>query len=636
MTTLRERAGRYLRDAIRGIDQAPVEVLATLCVAVTFSLTLEFGGETFRSWAELGVACVLILAVAWTGTLLHAMGVWNATRRWAVTVGGALVVALYALTVQNFEYEAEAWRAALLVAAAVLWVAALPAFAGPRDNAVARMRSVDGRILLRVIGAALYGIALFAGLALALRAIDVLFELDLRAEIYFHVWGWIAFVLVPWIVLGGLSYYVRPIEETTAVTSVANRIIVYLVPPLLALYFVILYAYVIRIGVTGEIPKNLVSPMVLAAGGLAALALVLFDPRPRTGQLARWLRLAPPLFLPLVPLGAWALLVRFDQYGWTEFRILRFVVLAALAVLALAATLQVVRRRAFTLHLVPLALAAIALLCAVGPWSVLAIAQRSQQSRLTTSLARLEIPAQDSTYARAVADTTARRTVPADDYEQLRSSAQYLARHFGADALPPVVRRLATAENRGWLDYAAALGLQPDAPVDDDMRLAMGGTLPSDVPLELDGATAYRVTTMASGRPGARVTGAGVAVAVPAERPSAEPAIPESVAAQRRAAAAPSAQRRGAGDVALQDSTRLALYIGEQVLYADLAPLIAAMRRRAPTEMHGDLPADEAVVPVTDSADVARGQLVVWNLFAESDSTGLRITNMEGIVVVRH
>src|SRR5690606_38254938 len=189
-------------------------------------------------------------------------------RRWAVTLAGAFVIAAYAFTALDLEYEAAAWRAALLIGAALAWLIALPAAAGPSTGAVERMRRIDGRVLLRVIGAVLYGAALFAGLALALRAIDVLFELQLDGDIYAHVWGWTSFVLIPWIVLGGLRDYVRPIEQENAVAGVAQRIAIYLVPPLLAIYYLILYAYVVRIMVTQEIPKNLVSPLVLVAGGL--------------------------------------------------------------------------------------------------------------------------------------------------------------------------------------------------------------------------------------------------------------------------------------------------------------------------------------------------------------------------------
>lgn len=466
---LRTRATRYLGDAARGIQQAPIEVITALSIAMTFSWALEMEGQLHQSWAEFAVACVLLLAIAWTGTLLQAMGAWGGLRRWLLTLGGAVAAAIYAHTLADFQYQAEVWRAVLLIGAAVLWLIALPAFGGARDGRTERMRRVDGRVLLRVIGALLYGAALFAGLALALGAIDVLFELELNENIYAHVWGWIFFALVPWIVIGGLPDYVRPADGSSQVAGVAHRIALYLVPPLLALYGLILYAYVVRILVTGEVPKNLVSPMVLAAGGLAALALLLFDPKPGRGGLARLLRLAPPLFLPLVPLGAWALVMRVNQYGWTEFRAVRIIVLGALAVLAVAATFQLVRRRPFALHVAPVGLAAVFLLAGIGPWSALAISRDSQQDRLESALTRVDIPPGDTAYAPVRPDEQeAERVVPAATYEQIRSSARYLASHFGPDALPPVLRGLGGHDDARWLDYASELALRPDSPLEGE------------------------------------------------------------------------------------------------------------------------------------------------------------------------
>ena len=55
-SVLRSRAGRYLRDAAAGIRRAPVEVLATLAVAVGFSWAVEAGDAAFQDWAEVAVS----------------------------------------------------------------------------------------------------------------------------------------------------------------------------------------------------------------------------------------------------------------------------------------------------------------------------------------------------------------------------------------------------------------------------------------------------------------------------------------------------------------------------------------------------------------------------------------------------
>ncbi len=617
------RAGGYLVDALRGVREAPIEMVATATVAATFSWALESqgSGTAFRAWWEIAVPCALVLVIAWTGTLLHAMGRWDATRRWAFTLAGALAVAIYAWTVVDFRYESEAWRAGLLLAAAVAWLVALPAFGGRgRGEAggerIGRMRRVGERFALRAIGAVLYGAVLFAGLALALAAVDNLFELGLEEQIYGHVWGWIAFVLIPWIVLGGLDDYVLAADRAEAdaipatwsgVSSVAYRIILWLVPPLLALYTLILYAYAARILVTGELPKNLVSPMVLAAGGLAALALILFDPRPGRGGLARGLRLAPALFLPLAPVGYRALLLRVDQYGWTEFRVVRVVVLSALAALAIGATVQLVRRRAFSLHAAPLVLAAVFLLSAVGPWSALAISRDSQQERLAAALTEVGVPP-GATSVRAAdrpptgAGPDSAHTVPAATYERIRDSARYLSSHFGREALPGGVAGFAH-DHPGSVDYAAQLGLRPDA-LPAREGLSVGGTLSRGAPLRLEGGLAYRVEwtrgPRGEERPGGAVEPAG----------------------------------RSPMTVAVRDGQRLELSVGSALLTADLGPLIRELERTADPREPGRLPPDRAVVPLVGGSGARAGELVVWQIWAQADSAGWRLQRVEALAVV--
>jgi hypothetical protein len=212
-TTLTDRARRYLADAAGAFERAPVEVTVAVAVAVAFSWSVEAGGEAFRAWMELAVAGILIGVFAWTGTLLDALegsGRPPSMRRWIITGLGAAVTAAYAILVLNSERASEGWRALMLVLAAVLWLLAVPAVAGPWSEATRRVRVVGGRFLLRVIGALLYCAALYAGLALALAAINTLFELNLGGDIYAHVSGWIFLVLAPWIIIGGLPDYAAP------------------------------------------------------------------------------------------------------------------------------------------------------------------------------------------------------------------------------------------------------------------------------------------------------------------------------------------------------------------------------------------------------------------------------------------
>ena len=572
--SIKDTARAYVRDAITAFDRAPTEVaLAVLC-AVLLSIAIE-GNHQFETWVQFAVAIFMAFSCAWTATLLHDMRAIDTRTRWLITMAGALAAALYALLVQDMQHEAEGWRAFMLVAAVILLAVAAPAWISHDEAASLRLRRINGRILLRAIGIGLYGLALFGGLALALAAIDNLFELNLESKIYGHVFGWIMLVLVPWVIVGGLDSYLEPLDKVSDVARVVERLTAFLVPPLLALYYVILAVYAIRILITGELPKNLVSPMVLAAGLLTTLALTLFDPAPhdaRFGQ--RALRWAPVLFLLLAPLGMWALAARIEQYGWTEFRLLRVLLLTLLAILAVLATIQLWRRRAFSLRVIPMVLGVALLLGAFGPWSVPAMAKRDQQGRLRTALREAGVQPQ-----RAPQDTT-RRIVPRHVYDRINSTGVYLQSHFGEAALAEIVAAPDARTLQAW-GLAQSLGLAP-AVSDSGPPMPMHGSLSSHARVQTAGGTLYRV-----------------------QAPSANVSL---------------------------DGRDLLLNYGPQILRVGVDPIIRDMQ---PARVRDQRSLPAVAWPALDQNRQQRGELVVFEAVFAQSRDSLQVVRLDGVLLIR-
>lgn len=572
--TIRATAHAYLRDAVTAFNRAPAEVAYAVLSAVLLSYAFEQHIQ-FETWLQMAAAILIAFMAAWTGTLLHAMRAIDNQRRWGLTIFGAIVGATYALLVDNLDHQAEAWRMLMLAAGVVLLTLAAPALVAADSDPSLRLRRINGRIILRAIGIGLYGLALFAGLALALAAIENLFELNLDEEIYGHTFGWIMLVLVPWVIVGGLDSYLEPLDAVSDVARVVQRLAAFLVPPLLALYYIILVLYLVRIIITGELPKNLVSPMVLAAGLLTALAIVLFDPQPadaRTGQ--RALRWAPALFIPIAPLGLWALIVRIEQYGWTEFRLLRVLVLALLFVSAALATSQLLRRRAFALRMIPVVLAVPLLVAAIGPWSTLAIARRDQQARLTQALTEAHIDP-----LRATADTTP-RVVPRALYERINNTGFYLQSHFGVEALADVVGR--RAAQRAWM---LAEHFHLTAARNDTTPATLHGSLPAGAAVVLgDGATFYRV----------QVDGQKLGVSA--------------------------------------NGRRLRMIVAGRVIHAPLDSILAAMPPVRTREQRG-LPAQ--AVPATDESGRVVGQLIIFEAMVQQSRDSVRVLRLDGALLIR-
>lgn len=450
---------RLVADARGAFRAAPIEASLALLAAATFSV-----GVAQETWPDtssrLLVTFSLAIPATFAFTLLHALGALRAGMRWALSLAAVALAGAFAFGDYDPDLAAFNWRLGLLHATSALLPFAAITLGADRD----RSWWIQARLLLRVAVAAAYGVALFVGIAIAIFAIDQLFELDIDDDVYAHLGGWTFFALVPWIVVGGRDALVGPASpRAEGVRRIAGLAATFFAAPLAVGYTAILYAYAVRVAVTGEVPKNLLSPLVIGAGALWLLLAFLIEPirgdadAERPGQerdeaestaakapaeapgstaltrLARWL---PPALLPMLALGIWAVVVRIQQYGWTEFRYVRLAVLAALVVLAAAGTARLLTRsrgefahaldtggdgadaigagndatgladisgdvgtttrpgRA-TYHgnrtplpwaAVPVVLALAAFLSAVGPWSAPAATRRSQQARLAAAI----------------------------------------------------------------------------------------------------------------------------------------------------------------------------------------------------------------------------------------------------------
>jgi hypothetical protein len=172
--------------------------------------------------------------------------------------------------------------------------------------------------------------------------------------------------------------------------------------PFVSIMLVILVVYEAVVVVRQELPRNLLSPLILAAGFIGfvstlILSSVLGDVP--TGTLTpadphRWarrpsIRLArafPIVLLALLPMAGWALWVRVDEYGFTPFRVVRTMGLLCLFALSVAGALRWWRGRAPLSWQVPATVAAFALAAAVGPVSAVRLSIAAQTAQLAQRL----------------------------------------------------------------------------------------------------------------------------------------------------------------------------------------------------------------------------------------------------------
>lgn len=613
----------YARDAAGAFALAPVEVLLGLTVAVAFSVALRQTGG-MDEWSRIAASAALALLLVFGLSLLRARGVIGGGARWGATALVLAAAAAYGVWVADTRLETEAWRFAALLGAAAMALSLVPV-AGVRDHERRRRDfwRFNALLLARIASVVAYGGALFAALAGAVAAVSSLFELKTPEHLYQDLFGAVFFALVPWVVAGGVPELVAgPGGEGRAPRAI-RLLGRFLYAPVLVVYLAILIAYAVKVVATGEMPKNLLSPIILLAGIGGFLGSLLLEPLrrdPEHAGVARLVRVFPAVLLALLPLATWAVWVRRDQYGWTESRYLRFALLLALGVLAAAGVYRLARRREPVLLLVPVVLGATLLLSAFGPWGASAVSRRSQEARLRQGLAQagllrggryagtLQPP--DTLDVRPVADT--RRTIPSELHAQVTGALSYLYASHGPESLRGVFGAGVERYHGGW-ELAKALPVRPGCEGGEELR-SVHASLPAQLPVPgLAGGTLYRV--------------------------------------QRAARSEPPEPR--AGPVQLQlAGTGLRVHAAGPERWTAPVELRALVARLTSTGPDGCGPGDrfasaeilpaEAVRPLVDEAGRARGQLVLTEVAVARPEAGadtargpFRLESVSGMVLVR-
>jgi hypothetical protein len=637
MTRLLRILRAFLSDVRTAVLHAPLEVLVGLALAGTF-IVLNHGEhrDSDERFAPVFVTAAIVLPPLFGLSMLRALGRISPAVRWGASLAVLAAAMLYAWAVFDVHHGAERWRAAALVGAGIFLVALVPAVGrgageGEGEGEGERMRTwrfwAASATRMVLVGA--YAVVLYLTLAGAIAAIGSLFDLKPSGKLYADIAGIIFFALTPCLAVGGIPEIVRITETGATSAGRAVRLLGrFLYLPVILIYGGILYAYTVRVIAIGELPKNLLSPLVLFAALFALAGAVLLEPLrgdDESGATRRVMALAPALLIPLLPLAFRAVWLRQDQHGWTEFRYLRLALLIAVSVLAVAGTVRLLRRRTPLLWMVPAVLAAVLLASSVGPWSAPAVSRRDQLGRLRTALSQvgmlrngqMQMPAfRPPTPARPSGRLApveppgpAKRVISRATYDRIESTLEYLADEHGMKLLTRIIPQAASYPNSWALREALPFrsGCEDDLPREMSATVGDGG-LPG-----LQGGTL---------------------------RPL-----------QMRDSASADTVRAPGTVVGVLEGTRLRVRGPGRAWEArvDLAPLVARLSapqadceqyRYRMSESRTSLLPGEALRPLADGSGRVVGQLVLTHVTAmDSARHGrrfpARLTEAEGWVVVR-
>ena len=411
-------------------------VLVVALVGTIAAIILAERAEEPTPWQEVLIR-ILMAASLWI-SLVTAFAVavekqgWSRRPALAVQLGGVLLLAGYYATLPPVMTTAvwlHFFRFALFLLGTHLLVAVLPFTARGETSA---FWEYNKTLFLRFLTAYLYTSVLYAGLSIALLAIQNLFDLTIDGERYFQLWIFLNGVFNTWFFLAGVPQDLRSLESERAYPKGLKVFTQYVLIPLVLIYLVILYAYTVKIIIDWEWPVGWVAYLVLGFSITGIFSILLVHPivdRPENGFIRFFSRRYYLALVPMVILLFLAIWRRISEYGITERRY--FVLVLAIWLAGVVLYFLVSRRK--SIKVIPASLCIIAFGVSFGPWGAFSVSEQSQLDRLRGYLSANGILV-DGKVRRAPAD------VSLADARNITSIIRYLDETHGVSSL------------QGWFD----------------------------------------------------------------------------------------------------------------------------------------------------------------------------------------
>tara|TARA_B110001454_G_scaffold181094_1_gene174982 strand:- start:33147 stop:34958 length:1812 start_codon:yes stop_codon:yes gene_type:complete len=274
-----------------------------------------------------------------------------------------------------------------------------------------------------------FGGFLFVGLILALKATSSLLEVTVHERSYFHLCA---------LCLVGVSTFhflalvpdenVELLDIQHSPPTLLKIFCQYILVPLNAVYILILYAYMIKILISGVWPQGMISWLVSAASILGVFALLLMNSFFHQAE-NHWMKKFQTVYyisiIPLLIMGLTSIGQRVHQYHLTEKRYI--LILLSLWLIGVAIYNLVSKTK--NIILIPVSLFLLTFVTSFGPWGLYQVAWRSQSSRLANLLTKYNA-LKDGVMVKNENEFSN------EDAYELRESLVYLISSHGTDEIP--------------------------------------------------------------------------------------------------------------------------------------------------------------------------------------------------------
>ncbi|HOZ53863.1 MAG TPA: DUF4153 domain-containing protein [Bacilli bacterium] len=228
------------------------------------------------------------------------------------------------------------------------------------------------KVIISLLITILCFILLFVGISLIIFSVSLLFELNILEHVYMEIYMFLLGIVVPPIFLIAES----KIESKEKYPNFINKIIIYIIYPMLSIYTLILYSYFIKVLIEFKWPANILGNLIIYYSLVSIGVLYFTYNKTFNKYIDKLIKIYPYVLIMPIIMMLITFIIRINNYGITELRY--YGILCFIFVLISTIIMKTINK----LKYIILTLSLLLILSSFGPLSAFNLSKNSQEKRL--------------------------------------------------------------------------------------------------------------------------------------------------------------------------------------------------------------------------------------------------------------
>ena len=367
------------KEILESTTRFPLSILCGIALAILYYLTIH----KYYPWIEFEkyiFTLQIALPIFISAQLIHER--YFKEKKLLIYAVSLVLLLLYFFFIYNIEYKDWNYIKFLTILIVAHSSVSFVGFYKEKNNA--GIYNFNLHLLQQVIIGGFYCACIVIGINGAILAIDTLFKGEFNHNIYIDTFIITLFLFHPIYFTSQIPNFDELNQEEPQGNKFIEILVKFLFIPFSIIYFLILYAYGIKLLIDWELPIGWISKLCIGFSAIGIITYVL-NTAYKNSKNNYHKNYSSYFFWSLIPviiLHFIGIFYRIDEYGFTEFRY----IIALLAIGLSLLTIYFLRSKKLLIKTIPVLFSIMGLLIVIGPWNAHQISLYSQASRFENQL----------------------------------------------------------------------------------------------------------------------------------------------------------------------------------------------------------------------------------------------------------